>query len=134
MTAKEYLRQARRLKIAINGKTERMEQLRAIAESVTPTLSDMPKGTPNPQKMAHVVEAIADFSHEIAQDTIPLIDMQRKIQATINKIKRQDYRTVLELYYLNGYRWDDVARKMNYSERQIYYIHGEALLEYESLQ
>lgn len=131
MTAKEYLREARRLKVAINGKTERMEQLRSIATSVTPQISDMPKGGGDPQRMAHVVETIVDFSREIAEETVPLVEMQRGIQDTINRIERQDYRTVLELYYLNGYRWDEVAGKMNYSSQHTYRLHGYALEEYE---
>lgn len=130
MTTKEYLKEARRLKVAINGKTERMMQLRSIAESVTIQLSDMPHGGGEPQRMAKTVETIADFSREIATETIPLVEMQRDIQKTINQIERQDYRTVLELYYLNGYRWEDVAAGMNYSERQTYRIHGDALAEY----
>lgn len=134
MTAKEYLKEARRLKVAINGKTERMMQLRSIAESVTIQLSDMPHGGGEPQRMAKTVETIADFSREIATETIPLVEMQRDIQKTINRIERQDYRTVLELYYLNGYRWEEVAGKMNYSERQIYYIHEKSLEYYISLQ
>lgn len=134
MTTKEYLRHARRLQVAINGKAERMERLRSIAESTTVPMSDASGGHSDGQRMAKIVETIVDFSREIAIETIPLVEMQREIQKTINKIGRQDYRTVMELYYLNGCRWDDVARKMNYSERQVFYIHSKALAEFESLQ
>ncbi|MDL2254316.1 DUF1492 domain-containing protein, partial [Ruminococcaceae bacterium OttesenSCG-928-I18] len=123
MITKEYLRQARRLKVAINGKTERLEQLRSIAESTSVPIGDMPRGGGDPQRMAHIVDTIVDFSREIAESTAPLVEMQREIQKIINKIPRLEYRTVLELYYLNGYGWRKTASLMHYSERQVFRVH-----------
>ncbi|MDL2324048.1 DUF1492 domain-containing protein [Ruminococcaceae bacterium OttesenSCG-928-A16] len=134
MTTKEYLRQARSLKVIIDGKTERIAQLREIAAGTTSTVSDMPKGGGEQDKLGAIVATIADFAAEIAADTIPLVTIQRDIQRTINKIPNQKYRDVLELYYLNGWRWDKVAEQMHYSPQHIYRLHGIALSAFEKMR
>lgn len=134
MTSKEYLREFRRIKAAIDAKTERRAQMQAIAERLTPIISDMPRGGSDPERMAKLIESIADFDAEIAQEALLMVETLQELQTSINQIERQDYRTVLELYYLNGYSWDRVALKMGYSVRNIHYLHSEALAEFESLQ
>jgi len=36
---------------------------------------------------------------------------------------------VLELYYLDGYTWEQVAAAMHLDQRWIYRLHGKALLK-----
>ena len=134
MLTKEDLREARSIKVAIEGKAERLQQLRSLAESVTTQFSSTPGGGGDPQHMAKTIETIVDFSREIATDAALLVERQRKIQQAINKMDNHNCRTVLELYYLNGWRWDEVARKMNFSERHVYRLHSEALRQYERWQ
>ena len=133
MTTKEYLKSARNLQVIIDGKTERVQQLRALAQSTSATLDGMPRGNGDKDRLGNVVAAIVDFSREIARDTALLIERQRDIQALIARVQDTDYRTVLELYYLNGWRWHEVALRMNYSSRHIFRLHEEALRAVESV-
>lgn len=131
MNAKEQLRAVRLLKLGIDSKTERIAQLQCIAESVTQQISDMPHGSREPQRMAHIVETIVDFTAELAEQAAEMAQLQQVVQQTINRIPNHAYRTLLELYYCNGYRWQKVAELLHYSERQIYNMHRLALAEYD---
>ena len=132
MTAKEYLGEARTLRIRIKGKQERIKQLQELAESTTYNIAaERVSGGSNTQKIPAVVSCIADFRQEIAEDTAKLIQRQREIQCYINQMHREKLKTVLELYYLNGLTFQDVAERMDKSVRHITRLHGDALQEIE---
>ena len=124
LTIKEYLRQARVLKIQIDGKLERMHQLRELSERATIATGSTNSGSSN---ISAIAACIVDFTCEIREDAEKLMSLQRNIQGMIDQIGRIEYRTLLELYYLNGYTWELVAEKMHYTDRHIRSMHGEAL-------
>lgn len=133
MTGREYLRKAHRMKQSLDHKMEQLKQLRASSEGTTVSYSDAPRGGFNPERMAMAIENVIDQWQKLAEAVLPLIEMQRRIQKCINKIQDLNNRTILELYYLNGYSWKKVAREMNYSEATVFQRHKEALIEFESL-
>lgn len=45
----------------------------------------------------------------------------------IHKMEQEDEKNVLLLKYINGYTWEQICEIMNYSLRQVYYIHNKAL-------
>lgn len=53
----------------------------------------------------------------------------------INELKDPRHRIVLEMYYLDMKRvtWEDIAREMGYSYREIQRFHGNALMELEKI-
>lgn len=127
MDIKDVLMQARRTKIAVDGKHERIMQLREIAESTTRVLGDMPQGGHEPERMAKTIETIVDFERELADEAAQMVAAQKKARDIIFSLGRQEWRCVLELYYLNGYRWSEVAEAMNYSVDNIYKLREGAM-------
>lgn len=45
----------------------------------------------------------------------------------IDKMEQEDEKNILLLKYINGYTWEQICEVMNYSLRQVYYIHNKAL-------
>lgn len=134
MTTKEYLRQARTLQIGIKGKRERIQQLQELAESVTaPVKDDCVQSGSGEGRMQNVICCIVDFQNEVVEDLERLIELQREMQSKINEVDDREYKSLLELYYLNGLTWESVADRMNYSLRHIYTLHGKALVALESV-
>lgn len=75
---------------------------------------------------------IADYQMEIGQSIVTLYEKRLKAEQMIKKLSDESEREVLRWYYLtseDGYllTWGQVAMRMNYSERQIKRLHGEAL-------
>lgn len=130
MTAKEWLQSAPKLDRRIDRKIEQLERLKSLAERVTTTISDMPRGTsPDPHRSETVRLNIIEMESDINADIDRLVDLKRAICREINGLDRQEYQDVIEMRYLNGYDWDKIAQEMHYTKRWTLKLHGQALLK-----
>lgn len=132
MSAKELLNGAYLIELRIAAKEDQIKDLRERAEKVTTMMSDMPRGG-GARGMDDIVAKIADLKTEIANDTKKLIERRKTIRCAINELDDIRFQTVLELRYLNGLEWDELARKIGYERRYILKIHGWALKELDKI-
>ena len=124
---KHYLAQALQLDSRIDSKLEQLQSLRALATKTSSTLSGMPRNTPNAQSMEAIVAKIVDLEAEINADIDALVDLKRSIIAAIRGVPQPDHQVLLELRYLCGYSWVQIAERMGYSPRHVHTLHGQAL-------
>lgn len=129
---KHYLRAAWYWQNKRDYLSDKILHLRSQAEKTTTTYSDTPS-----------YSGYADHRQQIIAE---MIDTQRKYENAVQECKKklseiaffinslegypecyQDV-LVLEMRYLHFESWQDIAIKLNYEERQIYRIHGRALL------
>ena len=130
MTAKEWLQSAPKLDRRIDRKIEQLERLKSLAERVTTTISDMPRGTsPDPHRSENIMLNIVEMEESINADIDQLVDLKRAICREINGLGRQEYQDIIEMRYINGYGWDKIAQEMNYTKRWTLKLHGQALLK-----
>jgi len=136
VTAKEYLSQAYRIDQRINSKLEQVATLRELAVKATSTLSDMPHNhMRNASSMENIICKIVGLEDEINTDIDRLVDLKREISGVINSVEKPEYHLLLELRYQNYKTWEEIAEMMDYSWRNIHYIHAKALkaVELDSL-
>lgn len=124
MTAKEYLNQAFCLDQQINSKIRQVEQLSALAQKATAMISGMPKQSGQPDGL---LVKIIDLQYEIQDSIDRLVDLKCEITRTINCLTG-DHQTILEKRYLLYESWEDIAKDLKYEERQVFRLHGQALL------
>ena len=128
MTAKEYLSRARRLDKRIDANNEEIMRLRAYAERATSSYSaTRVGGTDQRSKLERAIERIDELERRIKDDTNDCITARRDIRDAINNVDKPDERLLLQLRYLNGKKWEEIAVEMNYSWRQVHNIHSVAL-------
>lgn len=141
MTAKEYLQNAykieRRVKIIENKVKKLRSQLEYAGISYENTGAS--HGSCNGDKMSSTIERIAEYERRQQELALILIDKRLQIEKSIDAVADADQREVLGRRYLFYQRWVGKFNKengeyimgitdyMNYSERTIYKIHGEAL-------
>lgn len=134
MDAKEYLSQAFRLDQMINSKLEQVSVLRNLAVKATSTIQkDKVNGTKQRSPMENAIVKLMNFEEEIDADIDQLIDLKRELTSFIAEIENPSYRLLLELRYLGGSTWEDVANIMGYDIRWIYRLHGKAIKEANQL-
>ena len=134
MTAKEYLLQAKYLDQQINNKICQLRMLNDLATKVTYTMTGMPGGFgERASKQDSVVTKIIDFQKEINADIDRLVDLKREILISIQALNSVEYQLVLEKRYIMFEKWEKIAADMNTDIRNIYRIHGKALLELEKI-
>ena len=125
---KHYLKSAWYWKNKRDYYSEKILRLRSQAEKITTTFSDVP-----------TFGSFADHRQAVIAE---MVDTQKKYETAVQECKKklaeirllinslEDYQEslVLEMRYLCFENWQDIALKLNYEERQIYRIHGRALL------
>jgi DNA-directed RNA polymerase specialized sigma subunit len=136
MNAKEYLSQAIWLDQMIDSKLEQLETLKSLAMKVTSsfTKEKISGGNIEKSKMESTMVKVIDLEHEINADIDRLVNLKKDIQDTINKMDDINQQLLLELRYLSGKGWDEIAASMGYDPRTVYRIHGKALKEFERMK
>ena len=134
MTAKEYMEQARYLDMQINSKIEQVRTLNELATKVTTVYSDMPHSpNKNTGRMEETIAKIIDLEHEIDRDIDALVDLKQEIIHIVNSIESAEYRTILEMRYLQFKKWEQIALSMSTNLRWVYRMHGRALNEIQQI-
>ncbi len=132
MKAKEFLSQGVLLHKEIIEKRERIESLRAIAEGIKVTISDMPKcSNRNLRKMEDMLAQAIDLEAGLLCLNVRLEEVMVEIADVISRIEDSRYRKLLEMRYINFMSWEEIQEKMHYSEPRVFSLHREAIKEVE---
>ena len=126
MTAKEFLRMARDADRRIDKATERVERLRARLEAGRLNqLTGMPRG--GNEDWTDTADSLIELERVVNARVREMCRVKRLAMEAIEAVEEMLYREVLELYYLDGYTWEQVADVMHYSKRNVTNLHGKAL-------
>lgn len=131
MTAKQYLRQLRKLERNILILTEEIEQRRSSLTSTSaPIAGDKVQTSPGGDRFADLIAALADI--ELQQETLIGIyhSMRAEMVSQILSLDNDMQVTVLRSRYLLGKSLRIVAQETHYSYERICHIHGEALVAF----
>lgn len=132
MTAKEYLRQLKKLDREIQTKQEELNSVRELACSCSsPKLSDMPKAHNGSDSVGDSVLKIISLQNYINRKIDKLIDLKATIIKQIDGMDNQITRMVLRERYLLYHDWLTIADNMDYSVQHVYRFHGIALMEFQ---
>ncbi len=128
MTAKDYLQQARGMKLRIVALNERRQRYEDLATSATAHYRSGPGGTRRVSSVEEYAVKLADLSEEMGIRAGIYAETLRQIEAVIDAVENPLYRDVLRYRYLNEWRWEQIGRALNYSRQGVGHIHGRALL------
>ena len=129
MTTKEYLSRYRWQNDRINAKLEQVAELRRKAQTVCSGSSDGTHSSTPYDRIGEITARIVDLEREINEDIDRSIDVQRGILSAISTVPDERLRHLLELRYINCLTLEEIARRMDYSYKQICRLHGKALLQ-----
>ena len=127
MTAKEFLRRAREVDRRVDEATERAERLREKLEAGRmSSLTGMPRGggadwTETADKLIELERVVNARTRELVRWKLAAID-------AIRAVEEPRLSEVLELYYIDGLTWEQVAQRMGLDVRWVYRLHGRALM------
>lgn len=133
MTAKEYLDRARTLDREINSKKRELAKIKLDAQCLnSPVLGDKVVSS-HANNSNSAIDKAVDLERTIKEEISDLLDLKIEIRERISRMKRAEYRIVLTDYYITMQEWREVAKSNNYSERQVYRIHDDALEEFRKI-
>ena len=121
---KEYVR-ALKLHRRLCEKVERLEDISASGINY----DGLPRGTKpsSPTETAAIMLNVSKKKRDDAWDEVQ--EAERKVEALIESLEDVKLRTVLAYKYLDDLDWDEIACKMNYTERHTHRLHAAALCE-----
>lgn len=124
----EYLSRARTLNLRIDAGFERIQQLRALAQRRTAVYGrEKVNASAAADGRMDVVARIVDAERALDEEIDRMLALKEEIAAVIGRVPDERMRGLLELRYLNGLSWEEVAERMNYTTRNIYNLHNAAL-------
>lgn len=133
--AKTYLNQIRVLDVHINNKLEELARMKALSTKVTTYLKPVPAsgGGGGQDKLGDVVSKIIDLESEINEAIDRFVDKKREVSGLVERITDPDELKVIYKRYFQNETLEQVACEMNYTYRNVCYIHGRALSSVETL-
>ena len=132
MTVQEYLEQARDLGKQIKAFQDELIHIEALAESASSSYGQIrAQGSKQGSKVENYATLASDLTKFIKRDIKTMLKKQMEIRVVIKSVEDNTLQTLLDFYYLCGYTLVQVSWCMNYSERHIMRLHGEALKKIE---
>ncbi len=127
MTAKEFLRRARSVDRRVNEAQERVERLRARLEAGRmSSVTGMPRG--GRSDWTETADRLIELEQVVNQRTRELVRWKLAAIDAIRAVEEPREAEVLELYYIDGLTWEQVAQRMGFKDvRWVYELHGRAL-------
>lgn len=134
MKAKEYLQQLKRLDTLINQKIQELGELRAMSTvgSVDYSKERVQSSSSQDAPFVRVIHKIIELEEEINAEIDKFIDKKHLIINQIQELHNADEINVLYDRYVEFKTFEKIAVDLNYTIRNIYFIHGRALQNFET--
>lgn len=125
---KEYLTGYRKACKKIESLKEQLESLREIEQSIkSQQLSDMPKGSNRHKDLSDLMVKLEDLQAQIADAVTNSCRTKLEIEEMLWKLEDPEEARVLRFRYIYFMAWEEISKVMNYSNRQIHYMHKNAI-------
>lgn len=106
---KAYLMKYRAADNEINDLLREKEAVMSRLTKVTATISDMPRGGGDSDKVSSGVYKLMELDKEIDAKVDALVDLRKEIIRSISSVDSDTQRRVLKLRYIDGMTWERVA-------------------------
>ena len=108
--------------------SDTMLEVMSYATKITPLLSDMPKGgNGSGNKIERAIERLDSLADDLEEQAVRMRESMKQVQSAIQTIPDETLQLLLELRYINGYTWEQIAVEMDYSYQWVCTLHGRAL-------
>lgn len=129
---KEYLRSYRQHVRRIHRINAEIAELRSMKLHPSMKPDDgMPHGSGGQGDLSGYAAKLDEMIRELIEERYLRIKTYQAIACQIKRMKSRNESDVLFYRYIKAMDWWDIAELMGFSERQIYRIHGKALVHFE---
>ncbi len=89
-------------------------------------ITGMPRGGSG--DWTQTADRLIELEQAVNARTRELVRWKQAAMAAIDAVEESRLREVLELYYIDGFTWEQVAATMELDLRWVYRLHGRALM------
>ena len=125
---KEKLKGAMYAQRTLEGELDKLQELRNLAQKVTPAYSQSPSGgSGNAQKLENSIAKIIEQEKIIAECCNELCAQLAEVRALVALLPMGPMRLVMQRRYLNYQKWEQIAAELHYSWQNVHRLHSKAL-------
>lgn len=125
---KEKLKGAMYAQRTLEGELDKLQELRNLAQKVTPAYSQSPGGgSGNAQKLENSIVKIIEQEKIITECCNELCAQLAEIRALVALLPMGPMRLVMQRRYLNYQKWEQIAAELHYSWQNVHRLHSKAL-------
>ena len=123
------------MKRRISRRQRELEELRELTTSAggLDYSREVVDHTATGDAMENKVIKIAELEEEIKRDILNCGNIQRMIARELEQMQNETNKELLFMRYVEGYKLEEIAIKMNYSYIHIRHRHGTALEEFRQV-
>lgn len=129
---KSYLNQVYRLHSRLRREQDKLADIRSAVEYRSPAF-DGSGGHGGSDKVGVAVANIMKREQRVSDLSAAYTEKYKEVERVIGSLGDDTLEEVLELRYLRFLKWEDIAKQMNYSERQTLRLHGVALKKMQKM-
>ena len=89
-------------------------------------ITGLPRG--GASDWTETADRLIELERRVNSRTRELVRWKLAAMDAIDMVEEANLREVLELYYIDGYTWEQVATRMGVDLRWVYRLHGRALM------
>lgn len=125
---KEKLKGAMYAQRTLEGELDKLQELRNLAQKVTPAYSQSPGGgSGNAQKLENSIAKIIEQEKIIAEYCNELCAQLAEVRALVALLPMGPMRLVMQRRYLNYQKWEQIAAELHYSWQNVHRLRSKAL-------
>ena len=131
---KQELQEVRFSKQRILALERKIEHYREMAEQITAKIDPNGAGGGGNGGRSVIEENVCsfvDFYNESKTELERYLALCQKAETQISQIKDSQQKSILEMRYICGYNWQQIAEALEIDERWMHRIHGKALVKIE---
>ena len=129
MRAEKQLQQAKEIDFEVNCGLRELKYWKDMKQKMIDVgITSADSRTALPKKVDDIVKG---FEDEVIKAISHLIEINRQIMETIDRLDSVDLQLLLQMRYLSFYSWEKIAEELNCSIGEIRKLHVRALNEYE---
>lgn len=124
---KEKLKGALYAQRTLEGELDKLQELRSIAQKITPAYSQAPGGSGSGQALENSIAKIIEQEKVVEACCNELCAQLDEVRALVALLPMGPMRLVMQRRYLNCQKWEQIATKLNYSWQYVHELHAKAL-------
>ena len=132
--AQKFLQMVELYDAHINNKLEELTRLKELTRQITATLKqDVVAHSSGGDRLGDTIAKIVDLENEINDAVDAYVDRRRDALRLLERVDDADEYQVLHKRYFEFKTWEKIACEMNFTYRNVCYIHGKALQTVDKL-
>lgn len=124
---KKWLLEYRKLDQDIERDMEELQRWKSRAEKITSSVSDMPKGGNQGDRLQLAADRICELEERLNGKIDAAVKRRKEMEAAIATVEDRTLQLLLRYRYIDGMTWEQIALRLNYSYMHVCRLHGQAL-------